>query len=82
MKKLYSFQKANGELAVRQLSEKAYEVYSETDPFEVYKVDDDSFSIRGAFGDLDNLTFKELEEMLESYYDEYFTVEEDDEDEE
>lgn len=47
MRKLYPYMKANGELAARALSEKAYKVYEETDPLYIYEVDKDDYSIRG-----------------------------------
>lgn len=51
---------------MRNLSAKAHTVYSETDPLDIYKTGDDTFSIRGGLGDVDGMTFAEIETMLES----------------
>lgn len=65
MKKLTQEMKKAGARAMKDLSDKAYTVYSNTDPLDVYKTDD-TFSIRGCLGDIDGMTFAELESMLES----------------
>lgn len=70
MRKLYNYMEINGELAARTLNDKALCVYDGTDPLDIYEVDKDNYSIRGVLGDIDNLSFKELEEYLELNYEE------------
>lgn len=71
MKKLTINEKGNGELAVRGMSEKAQAFYNESEPLTVAKLSDGTMSIRGAFGEYDDLTEKDCEELFESLYDEY-----------
>lgn len=66
MKKLNIEMKKAGELAMRNLSEKAYRVYSNSDLY-VYKTFD-GFSLRGII-DKDGLSFEEVESLLESLSD-------------
>lgn len=70
MKKLTIKEKANGEMAIRGMSKKAQAFFNETDPLAVAKLSDGSISIRGAFGDFDDLSEKECEELFENWYDE------------
>lgn len=67
MKSFTSHQKSEGELAIRDLSAKAQEVYNGTDPLTIYRKDE-GFFVRGCLGDYDNLTEKELEKFLESFW--------------
>lgn len=67
MKKLTIEMKKAGELAIRNLSEKAYKVYSNSD-FDVCKTFDGLFSIRGII-EKDDLSFEEVESLLESLSD-------------
>ena len=46
--------KERGEAAMQGLPEKLFEVYSNTDPYEVYEMQDGSFSVRGAQGRSEN----------------------------
>lgn len=71
MGKLTSARKAEGEMLVRRMSEKAQEAYYENDPLAVYADD------RGSTEDIDlvtadgtkNMTFDELERYLEDWQD-------------
>ena len=75
MRKFTMSEKRNGEMAMRSLSELAWEFYSNTDPLDVIEVlveskDEDSedekrYYVRGAY-EWDNLTFEELEEHFEN----------------
>ena len=69
MKKISNYAKSKGELLVRELSEKAQKVYYGTDPIVVAVTFDGTVSLRGCYGDYDDLTKEELEEMFESYAD-------------
>lgn len=72
---------ANGELAVRRMSEKARKVYDETDPISVIEYDygdEKRYFVDIAEDRRSGLTFEEAEEFLESYDLEY--EEEDEED--
>ena len=71
MKKLTINEKGNGELAVRGMSEKARAFYNNSEPLTVAKLSDGTISIRGDFGDYDDLSEKECEELFENLYDEY-----------
>lgn len=73
MRKFTASEKTNGEMAIRNLSEKAQRVYSETDPLDVYERDGMYF-VRGCLGNRDNLTIDELDKFFdfddfESMYD-------------
>lgn len=67
MKRFTSYQKSEGELTIRGLSAKAQEVYNGTDPLIIYRKDEEFF-VRGCLGNYDNLTEKELEKFLESFW--------------
>ena len=73
MKKRFSAkEKANGERAVRLLSDKASVYYDQTDRLEVYQYEDKSgdalYAIRG-FESRDGMTLDELEEYFEECFD-------------
>lgn len=77
--KLTSKMEAAGEMAVREMSKKAQKLYNGTDPLHVYEYGEHGnkrYSVRGALGDCDDMTFEELEQMFEEDYDEYW-IEED-----
>ena len=65
-------EKENGELACRNLSEKAKEVYDGTDPLDVYEyVNSDGnkvYAYTGCYGNEYDLSFEELQENLEGFY--------------
>ena len=63
MKKISINEKVNGELAMRDLCPKAWEVYSNTDPLTIAKCEDGTFSIRGLC-DADGLTFEQVEQLF------------------
>ena len=69
MKKISNYERSKGELLIRELSEKAQQAYYETDPLIVAVTLDGTISVRGCYGDYDDLTKEELEEMFESYAD-------------
>lgn len=87
MGKLTSARKAEGEMLIRRMSEKAQEAYYGTDPLAVYA--DDRSSTEDIdlviVGETKNMTFDELEEYLEAWQDDMNEQlcedEEDDEDE-
>ena len=65
--------KADGELAVRRLSEKARLFYDQTDPLSVYEYERDDklmYAFDGCFGPVRDISFEELNEYFESFYDE------------
>lgn len=67
-------EKVAGEMAARSFGWKAEDVYSGTSPLELYEyeVDGDKlYAIRGCLGDVDDLTFSEVEYYFESMYDEW-----------
>ena len=69
MKKFTQSQKIKGELACRELSEKAFDFLTVSDPLSVYEIeaaDKKSYSIRGIIT-ADNLTFAELDSLLTEY---------------
>jgi len=57
--------KERGEAAMQDLPEKLFEVYSNTDPYEVYEMQDGSFSVRGAT-DADGWTFEDVKCDMEA----------------
>ena len=63
MKKISMSEKASGEIAMRDLCHKAWDIYSNTDPLTVAKCEDGTFSMRGLY-DLDDLTFEQVEKLL------------------
>lgn len=68
MKNFTLAEKTAGEFAVRRFSEKAAKFYSETDPLHVYEyetADGKRYAYTGIFGDVDGLTFEELEKTFE-----------------
>lgn len=87
MGKLTSARKAEGEMLIRRMSEKAQEAYYETDPLAVYADDRSStedidlVTVDGA----ESMSFDELERYLEDWQDamdeQLREDEEDDEDE-
>lgn len=68
MKKHTVYQKNQGELAVRDLSEKAFKYYSTTDPLDVYEVEtpdgEKRYDVVEGQVETLGLTFKELDEMF------------------
>lgn len=73
MRKLTIKEKTNGELAVRNFCKEAYEAYSGIDPLTVAECWDGTYSIRGTLGDIDGLTFEELEEIFVDWAKEFET---------
>lgn len=53
-----------------QLSTKAEKVYSDTDPLAIYEDENLHYSIRGCFGDYDDLSAERVNEMLEGVVEE------------
>jgi len=79
--KLTNSMKVAGELAIRQMSDKAQQGYGDTDPLDVYEYES-LFGTRYAVRNCDNvttwgLTFDDLQAYLESWV---FDDEEEDED--
>ncbi len=74
--------KVNGELAMRRMSDKAQEFYSNTDPFNVYEYENENdqtvYGYDGCFGEKYGLTFEEMQTELEELQD---AMGEDEEDE-
>lgn len=66
--------KLNGELACRELSEKALKLYNDTDLFKVYEYENKNgkklYAYTGCLGDSEDLTFEELQDNLETLADE------------
>ena len=69
MKQITLKNKENGELLVRDMSEKAQSVYYDSDPITVAKMYDGTISIRGIFGDYDDLSFEQAEKFFEDLAD-------------
>lgn len=72
MKKYTNSQKIAGEMACRDLSQKALDFYTTTDPLKVYEYEADEgkrYAYTGAIGDKDGLTFEELQEIFEEWHD-------------
>lgn len=60
-----------GELAARDLSRKARDVYNHTDPLKIFERETDGgtlYDVRGLI-DGDGLTFDELQKVIEEYAD-------------
>lgn len=80
MRRCTKKEKADGEISARGLSQKAWTLYVETEPLDIYSYKNDEGNWRnailGALGDIDDLTFWELEKYLESMYDELYGEEE------
>ena len=74
MKIFTSKNKAAGEMAVREMSDKAREFYDNTDPFNVYEYTDweDTtwYAYDGCFGKEWGLTFDQMQTYLEAMCDE------------
>ena len=71
--RLTNRQKVNGEMAVRQMSEKAQRGYAGTDPLALYEVgqdDETRYVIVDVDGQSKPLTFAEAEASLESWAEE------------
>ena len=86
MGKLTSARKAEGEMLVRRMSEKAQEAYYGTDPLAVYADGRSSTECIDLVivGETKNMTFDELEEYLEAWQndmDEQLREDEEDEEE-
>lgn len=64
-------QKINGEMAMRNLCDKANKVYSETSPLTVLMTGDDEFTLEGCFVG-SGMTFAEVEQMFVDIYDECY----------
>lgn len=72
-KKFSNKQKVAGEMAVRGLSNKAFEFYSNIEPLDVYEYEKDGmklYAYSGVFGDREHMTFDELEQDFEEMADE------------
>lgn len=61
--------KLKAEITLRGLSDKAYEVYSDISPLDVYEVDN-KFYLRGAL-EYDELSLEELEQLFCDMADEF-----------
>ncbi|MBR3330645.1 MAG: hypothetical protein IKG25_05430 [Mogibacterium sp.] len=73
MRKITNAEKVNGELAMRRLSKKAADMYSGTDPLTIAEYEEDGqtlYSMRGALGNEDGMTFEAIQKMLEELADE------------
>lgn len=67
MRKCTMDEKRRGELAMRDLSAKAEKMYNETDPLAVYEYDTEEgtrYAIRGALGDIDDMTFEDVDRLF------------------
>lgn len=74
MNKYTKRQKENAEIAMRRLSDKANEIYSNSD-FIVYEIEGDDeplydVLIYNVSVEATGLTFKQLNDLFEEYYDE------------
>lgn len=73
MQKFSNKQKVSGEMAMRGLSFKAFEFYSNITPLDVYEYERDGmklYAYSGVFGDREGMTFDELEQDFEEMVDE------------
>lgn len=73
MKKHTRTEKINGELAERSLSVKASRLVEGTDPLDIFEIETEDgprYDMTGGFGELDGVTFEELQESLEELADE------------
>lgn len=70
MKKWTGHGKAEAELDIRLMSEKARKWFYGTDGIDVCKMSDGTYSMCGWLGDIDGFAFEELEDMFESYANE------------
>lgn len=70
MKKHTNYEKSQGELAARNLSEKAQKLYDNTDPMTIYANNDGSFSVESCLFNDDFNTFEAMEKCFEEVYDE------------
>lgn len=71
MRRFTISEKANGEMAIRRMSEEAREFYDGTDPLYVYEYVDDGetfYAYKSGFGCASGLTFDELQETFEEFY--------------
>lgn len=72
--------KVAGEMAVRQMSDKARDFYDNADPFNVYEYtdwdDNTLYACDGCFGTKVDLSFEQIRQFMEDMYD---TLEEVDE---
>ena len=62
--------KINGELAARNLSDRARRIYDITDPFDIYEYEIDEgtrYAYTGGYGEAINLTFEQLNNELEEF---------------
>ena len=66
--KFTTSEKTAGEMAIRRLSAKAFKIYSETDPLDVYERDDLLY-VRGCIV-ADGITLDKLEQMLVDLWEE------------
>ena len=74
MKKFTMKEKVNGEMAARNLSEKAFKFYSETDPLTIYEYETENgkryaYDFSGTI--VSDLTFSELENDFIDLYNEF-----------
>lgn len=73
MRKFNNKQKVAGEMAMKGLSDKAFEFYSDITPLDVFKYERDGmklYAYSGVFGDRENMSFGELEQDFEEMADE------------
>lgn len=69
MKQITLKNREKGELLVRDMSEKAQGVYYDSDPITVAEMYDGTISIRGVFGDYDDMSFEQAEKFFEDLAD-------------
>lgn len=60
-------EKIEAERRLDQLSEKAFKVYSSTDPLDIY-YKNNLYHIRGCLGDKNDLELDDLNNLLEMYF--------------
>lgn len=70
MKKITARDISKGELVVRNMSIAAQQLYNDSEPLTVAKMNDGTISIRGIYGDIDNMTIAEVEKMFEEIQEE------------
>lgn len=82
MKKFNNSQKLAGEMAIRNLSDKAAEFYNGADPLDVFEYEENGaklYAYSGAFGERDDMTFEELERDFEEMQEELDAFEKEEE---
>lgn len=82
MRKFNNSQKLAGEMAIRNLSDKAAEFYNGADPLDVFEYEENGaklYAYSGAFGERDDMTFEELERDFEEMQEELDAFEKEEE---